>query len=171
MARRDLNRVTFTGRLPRDPELRVTPTGQSVATFSVACNRNIREGDNWREETEWFRVVIWRELAERMSNRLKKGSFVLVEGRLQTRKWNDQQSGQERTTVEVIANDVIQLDPKTQEGGGSNDIGDAWDNAGGGNSNGGGNNYSNSGSRSSGGNRSRGGEYGEEEQGLEDIPF
>ncbi len=133
---KDLNRVTVSGRLPRDVEIRVTPNGLSVATFSVACGRSVRDGDGWKDETEWFRVVAWRELAERYSERLKKGAHVLVEGRLQTRKWNDKETNQERQTTEVIANDIYMMGPSQQRTESSGETGDDWDsvgNGGGGN--------------------------------------
>lgn len=118
---RDLNKVMLTGRLGKDVELRVTPSGTSVATFSVASGRNVRDGDSWKDETEWFRVVAWRELADRNADRLKKGTHVFIEGRLQTREWQDN-TGQKRYSTEVIANDILFLEPKRsqEEGGGGN---------------------------------------------------
>ncbi|MBN9388269.1 MAG: single-stranded DNA-binding protein [Chloroflexi bacterium] len=162
---RDLNKVMLTGRLGKDVELRVTPNGRSVATFSVASSRNIREGDAWKEQTEWFRVVAWEKLAETCSNYLHKGSHVFIEGRLQTREYTDK-DGIKKYSTEVIATDMTMLDSKGQNSGGGNDIEDAWDNAGGG-----GNSNSGSGGRSSGGNRSRGNSYDSGETDLEDIPF
>jgi single-strand DNA-binding protein len=154
----------LTGRLGKDVELRVTPNGRSVATFSVASSRNVREGDAWKEQTEWFRVVAWEKLAETCSNYLHKGSHVFIEGRLQTREYTDK-DGIKKYSTEVIATDMTMLDSKGQSSGAGNDIEDAWDNAGGGNSN------SGSGGRSSGGNRSRGNSYDSGETDLEDIPF
>jgi single-strand DNA-binding protein len=161
---RDLNKVMLTGRLGKDVELRVTPNGRSVATFSVASSRNIREGDAWKEQTEWFRVVAWEKLAETCSTYLHKGSHVFIEGRLQTREYTDK-DGIKKYSTEVIATDMTMLDSKGQSSGAGDNIEDAWDNAGG---SGGGN--SNSG-RSSGANRSRGNNYGGGETDLEDIPF
>jgi len=118
---RDLNKVMLTGRLGKDVELRVTPGGSSVATFSVASSRNIKEGDGWKEQTEWFRVVAWEKLAETCANFLKKGSHVFIEGRLQTREWQDN-TGQKRYSTEVIASEMYMLDSKRsqEEGGGGN---------------------------------------------------
>lgn len=155
---KDLNKVMLTGRLGKDVELRVTPNGMSVATFSVASSRPVREGEGWKEETEWFRCVAWRELAERAANRLQKGSKVFIEGRLQTREWQDQQ-GQKRYSTEVIVNDIITLEGRKQEASSE----DAWDNAG-----------STTPARSSGGNQrgnQRGNYYEEDEMEPEDIPF
>jgi single-strand DNA-binding protein len=116
---KDLNKVMLTGRLGKDVELRVTPSGSSVATFSVASSRNVRDGDSWKEQTEWFRVVAWEKLAETCANYLKKGSHVFIEGRLQTREWQDN-SGQKRYSTEVIATDMYMLDSKRgQEEGGN----------------------------------------------------
>lgn len=120
---KDMNKVTLSGRLGRDVELRVTPNGRSVATFTVASGRSIKEGDAWKDQTEWFRVVAWEKLAETCANYLHKGSHVLLEGRLQTREWQDKE-GQKRSTTEVIASEMYLLD-KRQESGGA----DSWDNA------------------------------------------
>ena len=112
---KDFNKVIVSGRLGKDVELRVTPSGTTVATFSVACSRNIKEGENWKEQTEWFRVVAWNTLADRCATLLKKGSHVLIEGRLQTREWNDNE-GQNHQTTEVIANEMYLLGSKRSEG-------------------------------------------------------
>lgn len=117
---KDLNKVMLTGRLGKDVELRVTPNGSSVATFSVASSRNVKDGDGWKEQTEWFNVVAWEKLAETCANYLHKGSRVYIEGRLQTREY--EKDGQKRYFTEVITTDMIMLDSKKQEGGGDN-----WD--------------------------------------------
>lgn len=109
---KDLNKVQIIGRLGADPELRFTPGGTPVATFRVAAGRQWMDGNGaLHEETEWFRVVAWNSLAERCHQFLSKGARVYVEGRLQTRKWQDQ-DGQDRYTAEVIANDMIMLDAR-----------------------------------------------------------
>jgi single-strand DNA-binding protein len=109
---KDLNKVQMTGRLGADPEMRYTPQGHAVTTFRVAANRSWRtaEGEA-HEDTEWFRIVAWNKLAEVCNKWLSKGSRVYVEGRLQTRQWQDQ-DGQTRYTTEVIANDMIILDTR-----------------------------------------------------------
>ncbi|NTW00425.1 MAG: single-stranded DNA-binding protein [Oscillochloris sp.] len=108
---RDLNKVMIIGRLGADPEMRYTPSGSPVTTFRVAAGRQWRDsGGEMREETEWFSVVAWNKLAEICNQYLSKGSRVYLEGRLQTRSWEDQQSGQMRSKVEVIASDMIILD-------------------------------------------------------------
>jgi single-strand DNA-binding protein len=107
----NLNKVMLTGRLGKDVELRVTPNGKSVATFSVASSRPIKDGDNWKEQTEWFRVVAWEKLADNCNRYLSKGSHCYVEGRLQSRDWVDKATGEKRRSTEVIASEVIFLDP------------------------------------------------------------
>src|SRR4051812_28004590 len=113
---RGLNKVMLIGNLGADPEMKYTPSGVPVTTFRVAVSRSWRtpEGEN-REETEWFRVVAWRKLAEVCNEYLRKGSKVYIEGRLQTRKWQDQQ-GQDRYSTEVQADEMMMLDGR-QEGG------------------------------------------------------
>src|SRR5512143_4135150 len=112
-----LNKAMIIGNLGRDPEMRYTPSGQPVTQFTVAVNRNYKDGNGeWQEETEWFRVVAWGPRAERTAEYLRKGRKVYVEGRLQTRQWEDQ-SGQKRYTTELIASTVTALDPRPREEG------------------------------------------------------
>ena len=107
-----LNKAMIIGNLGRDPEMRYTPNGQAVTQFTVAVNRNYKDGaGEWVEETEWFRVVAWGPLAERTAEYLRKGRKVYVEGRLQTRQWEGQ-DGQKRYTTELVANTVTPLDPR-----------------------------------------------------------
>jgi single-strand DNA-binding protein len=111
---KDLNKVQMTGRLGADPEMRYTPQGHAVTTFRVASNRTWRTPDGTtQEDTEWFRVVAWNRLAEICNQWLSKGSRVYVEGRMQTRQWQDQ-DGQSRNTSEVVANDVIILESRRE---------------------------------------------------------
>lgn len=110
---RDLNKVMIIGRLGLEPEMRFTSSGSPVTTFRVAVGRQWRDGGGeGREETEWFSVVAWNKLAEICNQYLAKGTRVYVEGRLQTRSWEDQQSGQTRYKTEVIASDMIILDAR-----------------------------------------------------------
>jgi|tagenome__1003787_1003787.scaffolds.fasta_scaffold20889365_4 single-strand DNA-binding protein len=112
-----LNKAMIIGNLGRDPEMRYTPSGQAVTQFTVAVNRNYKDSNgDWQEETEWFRVVAWAALAERTAEYLRKGRKVYVEGRLQTRSWEDQ-NGQKRYTTELIANTVTPLDPRPRDEG------------------------------------------------------
>lgn len=109
---RSLNKVTLIGNLTRDPELRYTPQGTAVCTFGVATNRQwTTETGEKREDAEFHRVVAWNKLAEICSQLLTKGRKVYVEGRLQTRNWTGQ-DGNQRTSTEVVINDMIILDSK-----------------------------------------------------------
>jgi single-strand DNA-binding protein len=108
---KDLNKVMVIGRLGADPEMRYTPSGSPVTTFRVATSRQWKDGNGeTREETEWFNMVAWNKLAEICNQYLSKGTRVYIEGRLQTRSWEDQQSGQTRYRTEVITSDMIILD-------------------------------------------------------------
>jgi single-strand DNA-binding protein len=112
-----LNKAMIIGNLGRDPEMRYTQGGQAVTQFTVAVNRNYKDANGeWKEETEWFRVVAWGPLAERSAEYLRKGRKVYVEGRLQTRNWEGQ-DGQKHYTTELIANTVTALDPRPREDG------------------------------------------------------
>jgi len=96
----DLNKVMILGNVGRDPEMRYTAQGNEITTFTVAANRNYRKPDGeWGQETEWFNVVTWGELARRMAQNLQKGDRVYVEGRLQTRSWEGP-DGQRRSRAE-----------------------------------------------------------------------
>jgi single-strand DNA-binding protein len=117
---RGLNRVQIIGNLGADPEMRYTPSGTAVTNFRVAVNRVRRGPDgNNIDETEWFRIVAWDsanyKLAEICNEFLRKGRAVYVEGRLQSRKYNDRE-GVERTSVEVVATEVIMLDGRGEAG-------------------------------------------------------
>lgn len=106
---RGLNKVMIIGHLGRDPELRYTPSGRPVASFSVATSRTWTSSDGERrEETEWFNVVAWGNLAEICKAHLSKGQQVYVEGRLQTRGWEDE-NGTRHYRTELVANEMIVL--------------------------------------------------------------
>ncbi len=112
---RDLNKVMITGRLGADPEMRYTPQGSPVTTFSVASGRTWRSADGTQHnDTEWFRVVAWEKLAEICNQYLTKGAQVYVEGRLQTRKYQDR-DGNDRYSTEVIASDMIMLGSRRED--------------------------------------------------------
>lgn len=122
---RSLNQVTLMGNLTRDPELRQTPTGQNVTSFSLALNRSYKDqSGEWKEVTDYIDIVCWGPLAERVAQYLSKGRRCLVQGRLQSRSW--EQDGAKRSKVEVLANDVTFLDSR---GGGDSDSGYSSDNA------------------------------------------
>jgi single-strand DNA-binding protein len=108
-----MNKTMLIGNLGRDPELSYTNSGKAIARFSLAVNRRVKNGDNWTDETEWFNIIAWDNLAERCNNYLRKGTKVFIEGRLQQRKYNDKE-GVQRLSVEVVANDMEILTPKSQ---------------------------------------------------------
>ena len=111
-----LNKVMVIGNLGTDPEMRYTPSGSAVTNFSIATNRSYTTSDGERrEETDWFNVVAWNQLAEQVNQYLSKGRRAYVEGRLRTRSWEGQ-DGQTRYRTEIIAFTVLFLDraPGTQ---------------------------------------------------------
>lgn len=117
MASRSLNKAILIGNLTRDPELRYTPSGTAVCTFGLATNRSWTptDGGERQEETEFHRIVAWHKLAELCAQLLFKGRKAYLEGRLQTRTWTGQ-DGQERTTTEVVIDNMIVLDSKRRPG-------------------------------------------------------
>jgi single-strand DNA-binding protein len=118
----NLNKVFILGRVTADLQLRTTPGGQSVVTFGVATNRVWTDKSNKRqEETEFHNIVVWGRQAEIANQFLRRGSLVLIEGRLQTRSWQDKQGAQRKTT-EIIA-DRLQLGPRSTNAGGGSDNG------------------------------------------------
>jgi len=115
---RGVNKVILIGNLGGDPEVRFTPDGVAVANFSLATTESWKDRNGERQErTEWHRLVLWRQLAEIAKNYLRKGSKLYVEGKLQTRSWDDQ-SGQKRYTTEVVVNEMEMLDSREGGGGG-----------------------------------------------------
>ena len=103
----NLNSITVVGNITRDPEMRFTPSGVSKVTFGVAVNRSWRnqQTQEWDEQTSFFNVVAWRQLAENVGASLAKGSRVVVTGRLEQRSWETEQ-GEKRSIVEIVADDV-----------------------------------------------------------------
>jgi single-strand DNA-binding protein len=117
---RSVNQVIIMGNLTRDPELRQTPSGQSVVSFSLALNRSYKDqSGEWQEATDYIDVSAWGPLAERVAQYMTKGRRALVQGRLQSRSW--EQDGQKRSKVDVLASDVTFLDGRGEggEGGGA----------------------------------------------------
>ena len=109
---RGLNKIMIIGYLGRDPEMRFSPTGKSVANFSIACDRswNSQDGEE-HTETEWFNIIAWDSLAEMSKKYLKKGSHTYIEGRLQSRSWQDS-DGIQHKTIEIVARDILLLSDK-----------------------------------------------------------
>lgn len=120
---RSLNKVELIGNLTRDPELRYTPQGTAVCTFGLATNRQWKtDSGEKKEDVEFHRIVAWQKLAELCAQLLSKGRKTYVEGRLQTRRWTGN-DGVERTTTEIVINDMIILDSRySAQGGGGLDI-------------------------------------------------
>jgi len=112
-----VNKVILVGNVGRDPELRYTQSGQPVASFSIATNERFKDRDgNWKDRTEWHRIVAWARLAEICGEYLRKGSQVYVEGRIQTRDWEDKE-GNKRQTTEIIALSMQMLGRRGEGGG------------------------------------------------------
>lgn len=123
MAKGSVNKVILIGNLGRDPEVRYTPNGLAVANLTIATTESWKDkqsGEN-QERTEWHRIAMYSRLAEIAGEYLRKGSKIYVEGRLQTRKWQDKNTGQDRYTTEVIADSLQMLDSKGATGGGNNE--------------------------------------------------
>ena len=102
------NTVTVVGNVTRDPELRFTNSGQATASFGLAVNRRWqnRQTQEWEEQVSFFDVVCWREMAENVSESLTKGSRVVVTGRLEQRSWDDKNTGDKRSKIEIVADEV-----------------------------------------------------------------
>jgi single-strand DNA-binding protein len=161
---RSVNQVILLGNLTRDPELRQTPSGQSVVSFSLALNRAYKDqSGEWVEATDYIDVVAWGPLAERVAQYLNKGRRALVQGRLQSRSW--EQDGQKRSKVEVLANDVTFVDSRS---------GDSEGGSGGNSGSGGGSSAGNSSAPASSSKKKKDDvieDIGDEPINLDDIPF
>jgi single-strand DNA-binding protein len=128
----NINNITICGNITKDPELRFTPGGNAVTTFSIASNRSVQDKNTkeWVENVDFFNVVAWFRLAENCAESLKKGDRVIVSGRLTQRSWEDKE-GQKRYSVEIVANNVgaslewasceIRKNPKTESAGAKDD--------------------------------------------------
>jgi single-strand DNA-binding protein len=115
MMERGLNKVMIIGELGRDPEMRYTPSGRPVTTFNVASTRSWNSSDGERHsETEWFNIVAWGSLAEICKQHLCKDQSVYIEGRLQTRVWEDA-NGNKRSSTEIVAKEMIVLGESTEK--------------------------------------------------------
>lgn len=114
---RSVNRVTLLGHLGQDPELKYTPSGQAVTRLRLATSDRWKDKNGeWQDRTEWHTVVCWAKMAETASQYLTKGSQVFIEGRLQTRSWDDKE-GKKHYSTEVVANDMVMLGGRGQGGG------------------------------------------------------
>jgi single-strand DNA-binding protein len=121
-----VNKVILVGRLGRDPETRYTGGGQAVANFSVATDETYKDRNGERQKrTEWHKIVVWGKQAEIAQQYLKKGSLIFIEGRIQSREWQDKE-GQKRTSFEIVANNFRMLGGRAEgagAGGGSRSAG------------------------------------------------
>jgi single-strand DNA-binding protein len=129
-----VNKVILIGNLGRDPEVRSTPSGQPVASFTLATSRRWKDKSGQRQEqTEWHQIVVWGKQAEIAGQYLTKGKQIYLEGRLQTRSWDDRQSGEKRYRTEVVC-DNFQMLGSRGGGGGDFEQGGAMPGGGGGGS-------------------------------------
>ena len=113
-----VNKAILIGRLGKDPETRYMTNGEAVTNVSLATSENYKDKSGEKQErTEWHNLVFYRRLAEIAGEYLKKGSMVYVEGRIQTRKWQDKESGKDRYTTEIIVNEMTMLGSKSAGGG------------------------------------------------------
>jgi single-strand DNA-binding protein len=120
MAGKSVNKVTLLGNLGKDPEVKYTPQGTAVAKLALATNERYKDKEGqWQDRTEWHNVVLWQRLAEIAGEYLKKGSKVYIEGKLQTRSWEDKQTNQKRYMTEVVANDLVLLGGRGEGAGDS----------------------------------------------------
>ena len=117
---RGVNKVMLIGNLGKDPELRYTTSGVAVATFSLATSDSWKDQDgNMQERTEWHNIVAWKKLAEICGEWLKKGKKVYIEGRIQTRSYDDKNTGSKKYFTEIVAETMIMLDGKGSSESGS----------------------------------------------------
>jgi len=122
-----INKVILVGRLGKDPEVRSTPSGTSVAKFSLATDERFTDKNGEKQErTEWHNVVAWGKLGEICGQYLKKGKLVYIEGSIRTDSWDDKESGQKKYRTEIVARDMKMLDRRGEdEGGGGGSYGGA----------------------------------------------
>jgi single-strand DNA-binding protein len=107
---KSVNKVILIGNLGKDPEIRYTPSGTAVATLALATNERYKDKDgNWQDKTEWHKVIAWQRLAEIAGEYLKKGRSVYIEGRLQTRSWEDKNTHEKKYSTEIVAQDLVLL--------------------------------------------------------------
>jgi single-strand DNA-binding protein len=116
---KSVNKVILIGNLGKDPEIKYTPSGAAVAKLTLATNERYKDkAGDWQDRTEWHNVVVWQRLAEIAGEYLKKGSKVYIEGRLQTRSWDDKTTNQKKYMTEVVAGDLVLLGGRGEGGGG-----------------------------------------------------
>jgi single-strand DNA-binding protein len=115
-----VNKAILVGRLGKDPETRYTSAGQAVCTFSLATDETYKDRNGERQKrTEWHRITMWGKLAEIGQKYLKKGQLVFIEGRIQSRQWDDKNTGQKRNATDIVANEMRMLTSRAESGGGA----------------------------------------------------
>jgi len=123
---KSVNKVILIGNLGKDPEVKYTPQGTAVAKLTLATNESFKGKDGqWQERTEWHNVVLWQRLAEIAGEYLKKGNKVYIEGRLQTRSWDDKQTNQKKYMTEVVGGTMVLLGGRGEGGSGGESGGGA----------------------------------------------
>jgi single-strand DNA-binding protein len=123
MAGKSVNKVTLLGHLGKDPEMKYTPQGTPVVKFSMATNERWKDKNGeWQDRAEWHNLVAWQRLAEIISEYCHKGSQLYVEGRLQTRSWDDKETKQKKYMTEIVVNEIVLLGGKGN--GGDSDRGE-----------------------------------------------
>jgi single-strand DNA-binding protein len=156
-----VNKVILLGNVGKDPEIRTTPSGMNIASFSLAtADRAKDQQGNWTDKTEWHNLVAFGRTAEIVRDYVKKGTQIFVEGKIQTRSWDDKESGQKKYRTEILINEMSLLGGRGGEGGGGN-----YERS----SSSGGGNYA--GARSSGGYSQSSNDYADQGITDEDIPF
>jgi single-strand DNA-binding protein len=107
---KSVNKVILVGHLGKDPDVKYTPSGTPVATFSMATNERFKDkSGEWQERTEWHNIVAWQRLAEIVGEYVSKGNKLYIEGRLRTSSWDDRQSGEKKFRTEIVATDLVLL--------------------------------------------------------------
>lgn len=120
---KSLNRVTLLGHVGKQPELKYTPQGTPVAKFSMATSSSYKKDGEWVEKTEWHNLVLWAKVAEVAAEHVNKGDKIMVEGRIETRSWDDKDSGVKKYMTEIVVHDLFLLGKKKEgngEGNGGN---------------------------------------------------
>ena len=116
---KSVNKVILLGNVGKDPEIRATPSGTMVANFSLATTDRVKDpSGNWSDRTEWHNLVAFQRTAEIIRDYVKKGSKLYVEGKIQTRSWDDKTSGEKKYRTEILVNDLSLLSGRGEEGGG-----------------------------------------------------
>lgn len=116
---KSVNKVILVGNVGKDPEVKFLPSGSAVANLTLATSERFKDkGGEWQDRTEWHNLTAYQRTAEIIRDYVKKGSKLYIEGRIQTRSWDDQASGQKKYRTEIIINDLVLLSGRDSEGGG-----------------------------------------------------